>query len=322
MFVHTPEHSSTAARCLQAAARALLLCTAVLCAAGPAAAAPAGMAIDLNGKPEFRAKGYLIWQPLVLRQKLEPGDAVRCGVGVQATLVLFATGQRFQVPAGKEAIVEAASIRGAQLLGGLTGPSARVAMALAGAPTGVVRARPAPSHRRLMARGPCWLVEGERKFQWDPELGASSYVLTLFDQADNVVWSQRASEPFAEYPSDLPLPGLRRPYLWKLTIFGRSGKPAGSRWGVIAFLSAPDAQRLTSDEKELLDAIKASPDDSTSRLLLADLYQSYGAMERTLEVLDDMRPGGQAGIIEALDATYRQISPLAHLLYTQSLPVP
>ncbi|MEO5725823.1 MAG: FAD-dependent monooxygenase, partial [Byssovorax sp.] len=36
------------------------------------------------------------------------------------------------------------------------------------------------------------------------------------------------------------------------------------------------------------DAIKADPADTTSKLLLADLYQSYGVMERTLEVLDDL----------------------------------
>lgn len=303
---------------------ALLLCSSTLLLAGTsrAFAAPAGTAIGLSGKPEFRAKGATAWTPLQLRQKLEPGDAVRCGAGAQATLVLFSTGERFQVPAGKEAQIEVAAVTGAQSLGTLQGPSARVAKALAGAPTGVVRARPAPSHRRLQARGPCWLVEGERKVQWDPETGAASYVLTLFDQADNVVWSQRATEPAAEYPADLTPLGLRRPYLWKLTTFGRSGKPAGSRWGVITFLSAPDAERLTTDEKDLLASAQAAPDDPAPRMLLADLYQSYGVLERTLEVLDDLRPGAQPGLLEALDETYRQISPLAHMLYTQSLAAP
>lgn len=300
--------------------------TAFLCGCGllfalgmPAMAAPAGSAIGVTGKPEYRAKGATAWAPLQLRQKLEPGDAVRCGAGAQATLVLFSTGERFQVSAGKEAVIDAAAISGAQSLGALQGPSARVAKALAGAPTGVVRARPAPSHRRLQARGPCWLVEGDRKLQWDPEAGAASYVLTLFDQADNVVWSQRTTEPSAEYPADLAPLGFRRPYLWKLTFFGRSGKPAGSRWGVITFLSAADAERLTADEKDLLAAVQAAPEDATPRLLLADLYQSYGVMERTLEVLDDLRPSGQPGLLEALDAAYRQVSPMAHMLYTQSL---
>ena len=301
-----------------------LLCGCALLLAGSsrALAAPAGSAIGLTGKPEFRAKGGSAWTPLQLRQKLEPGDAVRCGPGAQATLVLFSTGERFAVTAGKEAVIDAAAIPGAQSLGTLQGPSARVAKALAGAPTGVVRARPAPSHRRLQARGPCWLVEGQRTLQWDPETGAASYVLTLFDQADNVVWSQRATEAAVEYPAELPPLGLRRPYLWKLTFFGRSGKPAGSRWGVITFLSAPDAERLAADEKDLLAAIQAAPADTTTRMLLADLYQSYGVLERTLEVLDDLRPTGQPGLLEALDETYRQISPLAHMLYTQSLAAP
>lgn len=289
-----------------------------LALASPVFAAPAGSAIGVSGKPEIRSKGASAWSTLQLRQKLEAGDVVRCGPGAQATVVLFATGERFQISAGKEVTVDAAAVTGAQSLGSLQGPSARVAKALAGAPTGVVRARPAPSHRRLQARGPCWLVEGERKLQWDPETGAATYALTLFDQADNVVWSQRVSEPAAEYPADLAPLGLRRPYLWKLTSFGRSGKPAGSRWGVITVLSAPDAERLTADEKDLQADIQAAPADTSLRLLLADLYQSYGVLERTLEVLDDLRPTGQPGLLEALDETYRQISPLAHMLYIQS----
>lgn len=315
MFFAALHRISSHSRIVTGIGLALLLGT-------PVVAAPAGTAINVNGKVEYRAKGASNWMPLQLRQKLEAGDAVRCGAGAQATLVLFSTGERFQVPAGKEAQVEAAGITGAQSLGALQGPSARVAKALAGAPTGVVRARPAPSHRRLQARGPCWLVEGERKFQWDAETGAASYALTLFDQADNVVWSQRTTEPAAEYPADLAPLGQRRPYLWKLTFFGRSGKPAGSRWGLITLLSAADAERLAGDEKELLAAIQAAPDDATPRLLLADLYQSYGVYERTLEVLDDLRPSGQPGLLEALDATYRQISPMAHMLYTQSLIEP
>lgn len=301
-----------------------LLCGCVLFFACSSSvwATPAGTAIGLSGKPEFRAKGGTAWTPLQLRQKLEAGDAVRCGAGAQATLVLFSTGERFQVASGKEAVIDAAAVSGAQSLGALQGPSARVAKSLAGAPTGVVRARPAPSHRRLQARGPCWLVEGERKLQWDPEAGAASYVLTLFDQADNVVWSQRSTAAAAEYPAELAPLGMRRPYLWKLTFFGRSGKPAGSRWGIITFLSAPDAERLAADEKELLATIQAEPADTASRILLADLYQSYGVMERTLEVLDDLRPSGQPGLLEALDEAYRQVSPLAHMLYTQSLAAP
>jgi hypothetical protein len=304
----------------RSAARALSVVAAL--AAAPALAAPAGMVTDLAGKPELRAKSAAAWAPLILRQKLEVGDAVRCGAGAQATMVLFSTGERFQIGSGKEATVEAGAVRGGQSLGALKGPSAKVALALGGAPTGAVRARPAPSHRRLMAKGPCWLPEGERKLQWDPETGAAGYLITLFDQADNAVWSQRVAETSAELPAEASPFGLRRPYLWRLTVFGKSGKPAGSRWGVITFLGAADAERLTSDEKDLLEAIKATPEDTTSRLLLADLYQSYGVMERTLEVLDDLRPSGRPGIAEALEEAHRQISPLALLLYTQSQAAP
>jgi hypothetical protein len=310
---------------LSASARrypAALLCGSVLAIGAPAAAAPVGTAIGVQGKAEYRAKGAAAWAPLQLRRKLEAGDAVRCAAGGQATLVLFSTGERFQVPAGKEVLIALTEISGATSLGKLQGPSARVALALAGAPTGVVRARPAPSHRRLQARGPCWLVEGTRKLQWDPEAGGASYALTLFDQADNVVWSQRTVEPAAEYPEGLAPLGRRRPYLWKLTVFGRSGKPVASRWGLITVLSAADAERLAVDEKDLLAAAQAAPEDVTPRLLLADLYQSYGVLERTLEVLDDLRPSGQPGLLEALDETYRQISPMAHMLYTQSQNAP
>jgi hypothetical protein len=298
------------------------LCVALALAAAPALAAPAGMVSDLAGKPEFRAKGAAARTPQVLRQKVEAGDVVRCGAGAQATVVLFSTGERFQIASGKEATVDTGTVRGGQSQGALKGPSAKVAMALGGAPTGAVRARPAPSHRRLMAKGPCWLVEGERKLQWDAEMGAAGYLVTLYDQADNAVWSQRVTQPSAELPAEASPFGLRRPYLWRLTLFGKSGKPAGSRWGVITFLSSADAEKLTADEKELQEAIKAAPEDTTSKLLLADLYQSYGVMERTLEVLDDLRPSGQPGVAEALEEAHRQISPLALLLYTQSQAAP
>jgi hypothetical protein len=284
---------------------------------GPgAAAAPVGMPCRLAGKPEVRAGG--IWKPLRLMQPLEPGDVVRCGPGAAAAIVLFDRGKRFEVEAGGEAVVEAGQLKGRRItpLAPLTGTAARVAQGLTGPRIAGFMARPARSHRRLTPQAPGWLTDDRLTFEWSAVAGAATYSFTLFDQQDNVVWSQRVAEPRAEYPPSLPAPTPGRPYVWRMVPFGPSGKPmaSGDAWGVITVLSRADADRLVAEEAELQEKARQQPDDTTFLVLQAELYRQYGVLDRALEILEDPRLIGQPGVQEALDEIYRQVSPYAQLL--------
>ncbi len=291
---------------------ALLLFSVMTLSAG---AAPVGMVCHMTGQPQMRSGAAGAWQPARLLQKLDAGDALRCGPGAEAVVVLFAGGQRFQVGAGADAVVGANSVQGARSLGALDGPSSRVAATLGGSRAAAVLARPAQSHERLTPTSPGWHLASERVFSWPPLANADAYTFTLFDGNDNVVWSARVSEASAAYPDDLPALAQKRPYVWRLVPFGRSGKPLPeARWGILAFLTQADADRLSADAQELQRQDQANPQDVTALLLLAELYRSYGVLEKTLETLEDLRLKDEPGITQALDETYGQVSAYARTL--------
>jgi len=178
-------------------------------------------------------------------------------------------------------------------------------------------ARPAQAHQRLQPDYPGWMMEGERQFSWAPIPRAASYTFSLFDQNDNVIWSQRVTDPKAEYPADLPFFSLRRAYVWRIVALGTSGKPLPeSRWGILTFLSTQDAQQLTTEAKELEAQAKTEPNDATTLVLLAELYRSYGVLEKTLEILERPELENQSGIKEAQAEAYGEISRYALLLRT------
>lgn len=284
-----------------------------------ATAAPVAMTCHLQGTPQVRSAGA--WGPLRLLQRLSPGDVVRCGAGAQAVLVLFANSQRYRIDAGKQATVSATTVTGAQKLGGLGGASGRIAQNLGNTRVGAYLARPAQSHQRLTPDFPGYMEEGNRNFTWPAIAGAATYSFTLFDQHDNVVWSSRGADTTVEYPADLPYPGLRRPYVWRLTPYGQSGKPqAASRWGVVTFLAADDAAALRRDATQLEEEARAKPTDVTPLALLAELYRSYGVLERTLEILEDQRLAGQPGRMDTIKEVYGQISKYGRALAASDSP--
>jgi hypothetical protein len=299
--------------------RYLAITGCLLGAATAATAGPVGIASSLLGKAEVKAGEAGAWKPLRLLQRLEAGDAVRCDSGGEVVIVCLETAERFKVNGGSSAVVEPGKVRGADKVAGLRGPAIRIAKGLGGARVDAFMARPAQSHQRLTPDSPGWILEGERRFQWAPIPGAASYSFTLFDGADNVVWSARVSGESAEFPADLPYFALRRPHVWRLAPFGQSGKPAmGARWGMITFLSRQDADELTAEAAELATADDGS--DVTSLVMLAELYRSYGVLERTLETLENPRLGSQPGIREAQDEVYGQVSRYAQLLRPGAAP--
>jgi hypothetical protein len=98
-----------------------------------------------------------------------------------------------------------------------------------------------------------------------------------------------------------------------LSALGASGKPVEKpRWGTVAFLSQEDADALLQAASPLELQQKQNPKDATSAALLAELYRSYGVMERTLEKLEDLDTLSQPGALEAQSEAYQQISPYAY----------
>ena len=289
----------------------------VLVLACPASAAPIGMVSSLNGKAEQRSVGATEWKHLRLMTRLEAGDAIRCEAGGDAVVTLFASAERYAVAGGATATVEAQGLKGAQRMAGLHGAGIQIARAMVGDRPNGFFARPAQAHQRLLPHYPGWMIEGERKFSWTPVPRAASYSFTLFDQHDNVIWSQRGAAPNAEYPADQPYFNLRRPYVWRLVPFGESGKPLPeTRWGILTFLTDKDAMQLTTNAKELEDQSKEANGDATTLVLLAELYRSYGVLEKTLEILERPELEKQSGIREAQAEAYRDISLYAQVLRT------
>ena len=282
-----------------------------------AAAVTVGMVTRLTGKAEVSSAQGNDWKPVRLMRRLEAGDRVRCASDGEVVITLFASAEQCTVAAGTTVTLDAKGIKGAQKVAGLRGSGIQIARAMAGDRPGGFEARPAQAHQRLLPHYPGWSLEGERQLSWTPVARAASYSFTLFDKNDNVIWSQRVEGPVATYPAELPFFALRRPYVWRLVAFGASGKPLPeSRWGILTFLSAKDAEQLATDAKELENQAKAEIKDTTVFFLLAELYRSYGVLEKALETLERPELEKQEGIKEAQEDIYHEISRYALILRT------
>lgn len=298
--------------------RSLLILFLVVGLAESSRAASVGMATYVLGKAEVRLAGGSAWKPLRLMQPLEAGSQVRCAAGAAAVIVLFASAARYKVGSGGAATVAPNQVSGAVRDTALPGPAIRIAKAMGGSRLDAFIARPAQSHERLTPQFPGWVLEGERHFEWAAIPGAATYSFTLFDPNDNVVWSARVAEAKADYPAALTFFALRRPHVWRLVAFSQGGKPLpGARWGLITFLTQPDVDQLTAAVQSLEELAHTENTDSTGLVLLAELYRSYGVLEKTLEVLESPQLASQPGILEAQEEVYRQAGRYAQLLHQQ-----
>jgi hypothetical protein len=274
---------------------------------GTSRAASVGMATHVLGKTEIRSAGGGAWKPLRLMQPLDAGTQVRCGAGAEAVVVLFENAARYKIGPGATATLGPHQVSGAVRDTALPGPAIRIAKAMGGSRLDAFIARPAQSHQRLTPQFPGWMAEGERHFDWAAMPGAATYSFTLFDPNDNVVWSARGTDPKAEYPVELPYFALRRPHVWRLVAFSPGGKPLpGARWGLVTFLSQQDIDQLTAEVHTLEALAQTESTESTGLVLLAELYRSYGVLEKALEVLESPQLASQPGIQEAQEEIYRQ----------------
>jgi hypothetical protein len=269
-------------------------------------AAPVGMIADMKGAPQVKVGSA--WTRLRLLQRLEPGQVVKAPAGSEASIVVFANGQRYKVAAGQQATVTENGINGGQRLAALGGASARVAQRLGGSRTGAVRGRPPEAANPLSAQFKGWMLEGERTFQWDAigrwdaasnqQVNAPLYSFTLFDQYDTPLWTTRTAELQATYPADLPplqatnLGGTRRVYTYRLIPLDEKGAPILSllsKWGVVTFLRQADADALMAEEQEFQPQYEANKDDPITLALRAELYRRYDVLQKVLETFQ----GGQ-----------------------------
>jgi hypothetical protein len=287
----------------------LLFFLAVL--AVPALAQPVGMAVHVVGTVRLAHGGHTA--PLRLLQRVENGDVVQCVAGGQAVIVLFANGARYEVKPGTSATIGQTAVAGAHALAALPGPSAEVVKRLGGARVGATMSRVTSSFQRLLPNAPGWFTSGHPHLEWLPLVGAASYTFTVFDNHDNVIWSTRTPGTSADFPAELPDLLPQRPYLWRLSGFGPGGKPLPeSRWGLFTILTPQDSAALTATADVLLAQAKAG--DTTSLLLLAEAYRSYGVASRALETLQDERLRGLPGLEDAKATVWNSLSPFARAL--------
>lgn len=277
-----------------------------------ASADPVGMAAHVKGAVQADGK------PLKLLQRLEPGTQVKVGPGGEAVIVLFGNSSRFKVAAGQTATVNATGVAGGQKLADLGGPSAGIVKMLGGSRVGAVVSRVGTSLQRLSPDAPGYFESGLPEFAWQPSPGGKSYIFTLFDSADNVLWSTRTEGTSASYPATAVALGLKKPYLWRITAFGISGKPVESRSGLITVLSPADAAEIRKVEFDLRAESKATG-DSTPLLLLVDAYRSYGLAGKALEVLDELGQADEPGVEGARTDLYATLSPLARVWAGQAV---
>lgn len=277
-----------------------------------AQSAPVGMAAQVKGSVQLESGGTKT--PLKLLGRVENGDIVRCAPGAHAIIVLFGGGRRFEIGSNQSATIGAGDVIGGKKMAGLSGPSADVVQKLGKARVGAVMARPPEVLQRLTPQFPGWLPAGHPTFEWLPLAGAANYTFTLFDAADNVVWSVRSDKLSANYPAEAPELRQQRPYLWQLSGFGNSGKAVDkSRSGLVTFLAPADATALTKLAADL-QAQAANTDDKTPLLLLAEAYLQQGVAGLALEVFDDEKMRGTEGLAEARHDVIQSLSPFARTL--------
>lgn len=277
-----------------------------------AEAAPVGMAAHVSGNVSVTSDGKK--KPLRLLGRLEDGSTISCGPGSSAVVVLFGSGERFQVGAGKTASVRAASVQGAQRLAELSGPSANAVKLLGSARVGAASSRQAKSLQRLLPDSTGYFDSAAPRFDWIAVPGASRYTFTLFDGNDNLVWTTSTEQTGATYPIGAPKLQERRPYLWTVSALSAAGKSVTeTRGGLITLLSSDDIRALESLAADLQNQAKTTT-DNTPLLLLAEVYLSYGVTGRALEVLEDERLHEDGGIADAKADVYAGLSSFARAM--------
>ncbi len=275
-----------------------------------AQAAPVGMVAHLSGQIAVVEGTKKV--PLRLLSRVEAGTLVS-GPTSNAIIVLFGSGARFQVGPRARVNVSATRVAGAKEMAALSGPSAGAARLLGNARVGAVLARPASSFQRLLPDSKGYLIGSAPRFDWNPIEGAARYSFTLFDLADNIIWSTSTESSSAEYGAATPLIE-KRPYMWKLSGFSAAGKPLmTSRWGIVTLLSSEDASALDEVAATLKNEAQ-SPSDKSALLLLVETYRSFGVLNSALEVLDSESLRGVAGVAGAKNEILDSLSPFGRAL--------
>ena len=279
--------------------------------------AQVAMIAHLNGKVEVRLEGQSDWKSARLMQKLYRGADIRCGDSGEATFVVLKTGERFLLEESGRGKVGADSISGGRSLGGLRGASALAAKTLGGSRVGAALSRDIMPDSAIEPKFRGWFNVEAPKFHWVPVAGASQYTFTLFYGDGNVVWSARTSSENADFPAELPSLLTARPYIWRTTAFGKSGRPLadGSRWGVVTFLTEEQEKTLLAETEPLMKQMKEEPKSPEPVIILAEKYRLAGVYQRTLECIGALRLLNEpAGSVEAArKATYSEIGRLAEL---------
>ncbi|HEX9998788.1 MAG TPA: hypothetical protein VGB45_16755 [Abditibacterium sp.] len=278
-------------------------------------AAPVGMIAHLSG--DLAALNGGKKTPLRLLSRVEEGTTIVSGPNASAVLVLFGNGTRYQIGARARVDVGAKSVAGARPLAALSGPSAGAAQLLGQARVGAVLSRSGSSFQRITPNSKGYFIGASPRFDWTPIAGAALYSFTLFDSADNVIWNISTDQTGAAYSGSVAL-AERKPYLWKLSGFGDSGKPLDqSRWGIVTPLSSDDAATLDG----LVTTLSAEPQSKTDQSalwMLVETYRSFGVCNNALELLDSELLQGEKSVGSVRSQILASLSPFTRALATRN----
>lgn len=281
----------------------------------PANANITGMVCFVKGAPELQKKGTSAWRPVRMLQRVYPGDRIRCAADAELIVVILGTGDRYKIVGGQSATITTERIAGATALGGLSGPSNRVARSLAGARVATFLSRAPGQDSRLNKTFLGWVSAEKPVFEWNGVQGAGFYLFTLYDTDDNVILHTRTNALKSDYPEDLPALVQRRPYIWRLSVQDANGKamPAHTRWGLLTVLNQDSVAELEGQIKPLAEQAKQEPKDTITLSLMSEVYREYRVFMRVLELLEDagLRLDNPKATLEARRDTYRQLGGLA-----------
>jgi hypothetical protein len=306
----------------------LLLLIAALPAAWSAAQRSAVATLtNVAGSVETKVRGAAAWAPVQSTRPLYEGDAVRVGKGGRVLLLqpgcppralkegdalLVSASKRWLTGISSRPLTPAQHTSILRLLQEGASSSRSPSTAVRG--DDETEMALSPREENVLTPRP--------EFRWQERAPGSSYTLELY-RNDALAWSTRTAETKAAYPTARPplKPGT---YRWQLYVKTPAGKQetdgaeftaldtAGTRriqgeipatrsliptgYGVHLPLISLYMHRkhYTPPDAALQQALTASPDDTTLRALLADVYARMGRVEARAALLATAGDKGQA----------------------------
>lgn len=251
---------------------------ALLLAVAAPAAKPVAVVASVRG-PAFVVTTEGKREPLKLFAWLPEGARLETGADA-AVVIAFASGERQELGASAQATLQARALAagtGTTVRNLTAVPPLPQVPALTGeAPPRVAAVRIRGPHvAGLYPRPGQTVLPGAAVLRFQPVAGASTYKITVEDDAGERVWAGDATSPQAGIPAGTLHAGAR--YVWKVQV------PGTAAWGVAGFTTLTTAEE--DSRKQLQAAIEAAP-DAAGLSLLAEVDRQLGLLDEARRELD------------------------------------